>query len=103
MKRGTPEPSAQGRQFSLGLGAPVLIGEGLPAPAAPPLDPPLRGHGFKMGHTRYLTDARCSSFSARSVDRWNDLQDHVVAESNIDVSKVLLADSLGDALFSYQM
>ena len=62
-----------------------------------------RGHRFKIGHTRSQTDVRCRSFSVRSVDRWNDLPDHVVAEPNIDVFKVLLADSLGDALFSYQM
>ena len=51
--------------------------------------PGTRGHRFKIGHTRSQTDVRCRSFSVRSVDRWNELPDHVVAEPSIDVFKVL--------------
>ena len=63
----------------------------------------MRGHRFKIGHTRVQTDARSRSFSVRSVDSWNTLPDHVVAEPNIARFKVLLADFLGEALFSYHM
>ena len=64
---------------------------------------PTRGHRYKIGHTQVQTDPRCRSFSKRSVECWNNLTGHVVAKPNMNVFTVLLADSLGDALFSSQM
>ena len=68
-------------------------------PAAPQSS--TRGHRFKIGHTRAETDIRLRSFSMRSVNRWNALPDRVVAEPNIGTFKVLLAESLGKALYAY--
>ena len=60
-----------------------------------------RGHRFKIRHTRVQTDVRSRSFSKRCIAAWNALPDKVIAESDLSRFKAMLADSMGDALFSF--
>ena len=61
-----------------------------------------RGHRFKVCHPRPQSDVRKRSFSVRCVGYWNALPDCVVMETDYKTFKVLLAETLGDALYDFQ-
>ena len=60
-----------------------------------------RGHEFKIFKSRYQTDARKRFFSARVIERWNNLSVDTVSCPTLTQFKAKLAGEIGEHLYAY--
>ena len=62
---------------------------------------PTRGHKFRIFKPRHRLECRARSFSCRIVNEWNDIPAKVVDSTSLPQFKKLLANHLGDRLFTH--